>query len=765
MQPFVLPEFYLSYPARLNPHLDGARKHSKAWAYTMDMIDVPQHGTVIWNEHDLDSHDYALLCSYTHPDAAPQELDLVTDWYVWVFYFDDHFLELFKRTGDIEHARDYLDRIARFMPAEGEITETPENPVERGLTDLWNRTVPHRSAAWRRRFRESTRNLLDESLWELANINESRVANPIEYVAMRRKVGGAPWSANLIEHSLNAEVPDEIAAKRPMEVLRDCFADAVHLRNDLFSYQREVEDEGELSNSVLVFEKFLGCTTQEAADAVNDLLTSRLHQFEHTALTEVPALFDEHGVEPAGRAETFAYVKGLQDWQSGGHEWHLRSSRYMNEGALEARGGPELLGGPSGLGTSAARIFRSVATTAPQRARSFTHHPHEQLGPVTLPALPLPFPLRLSPHLSVNRPGFGRDSLLGSGDQTDQVAVLVQGLEFDGWPVAACSVEALGVVPLDPRGSRDVDFLLIVPWPVRFNQLGFVEPDGGFRERVIEGIADRADRRVDTGINKMLRESERRVLASGVGMVDQLVLPLSPSVVPMTQSLLDRVEHEVGFLGHAHAPADDPAGEHIDRERDVDGACPGRDVGEVRYPQAIRCTCRELAVHQIRGADTAGIGHRGAHRLPADRAGQAHRAHQSFHPAPAHPNAFPVQLTPYLPGTVHQVILVVHAPNFLLQLLIANFPRRHRTGKRGIIGGRSDLDPELGQHGTDRLDSEPVPIIRDERYERGGRGSSSLAKKIDAAFKISFARRNSRFSRSSSRTRSDSAVVTPGRAP
>ncbi|GAA1022267.1 MULTISPECIES: terpene synthase family protein [Amycolatopsis] len=403
MQPFVLPEFYLSYPARLNPHLDGARKHSKAWAYSMDMIDVPQHGTVIWNEHDLDSHDYALLCSYTHPDAAPPELDLVTDWYVWVFYFDDHFLELFKRTGDIEHARDYLDRIARFMPAEGAITETPENPVERGLTDLWNRTVPHRSKGWRRRFRESTRNLLDESLWELANINEGRVANPIEYVAMRRKVGGAPWSANLIEHSLNAEVPDEIAAKRPMEVLRDCFADAVHLRNDLFSYQREVEDEGELSNSVLVFERFLGCTTQEAADAVNDLLTSRLHQFEHTALTEIPALFEENGIHPAGRAETFSYVKGLQDWQSGGHEWHLRSSRYMNEGALDAHNGPELLGGPTGLGTSAARIFRSVATTAPQRARAFTHQPYEQLGPVTLPTLPLPFPLRLSPHLAAER--------------------------------------------------------------------------------------------------------------------------------------------------------------------------------------------------------------------------------------------------------------------------------------------------------------------------------------------------------------------------
>ncbi|RSD16490.1 germacradienol/geosmin synthase [Amycolatopsis eburnea] len=389
-QPFALPEFYLPHPSRLNPHLERARGHSKAWAAGLDMIDVPQHGTVIWTEHDLDSHDYALLCAYTHPDAGAEELDLITDWYVWVFYFDDHFLELYKRTGDIESARTYLDRLELFMPDGGEITATPENPVERGLADLWARTVPHRSAGWRKRFIASTKALLDESLWELANINEGRLANPIEYVEMRRKVGGAPWSANLIEHSVHAEVPGEIAASRPMEVLRDCFADSVHLRNDIFSYQREVQDEGELSNGVLVFERFLGLPTQRAADAVNDLITSRLHQFEHTALTEVPALFDEHGVDPAARAATFAYVKGLQDWQAGGHEWHLRSSRYMNDG------GPKP-GTASGLGTSAARVFTSVLATAPQRLRAYSHTP---FGDVSAPpSLEAPFPPRLSPHL------------------------------------------------------------------------------------------------------------------------------------------------------------------------------------------------------------------------------------------------------------------------------------------------------------------------------------------------------------------------------
>ena len=400
-QPFTLPEFYLPYPARLNPHLQGAREHSRAWARGMDMIDVPQHGTVIWSAADLDAHDYALLCAYTHPDAAAADLDLVTDWYVWVFYFDDHFLELFKRSLDLPGAQAYLDGLRAFMPRTGPITAEPTNPVQRGLKDLWERTVPHRSQAWRERFVVSTANLLDESLWELANMDSGRVANPVEYVEMRRKVGGAPWSANLIEHAAHAEVPAAIAATRPMKVLRDCFADAVHLRNDLFSYEREVGDEGELSNGVLVLERFLGLDAQAAADRVNDVLTSRLHQFEHTALAEVPALLDEHAVAPGERLAVLAYVKGLQDWQAGGHEWHLRSSRYMNgaqPGATRAA-----LGGPVGLGTSAARILPSVAATMPQRLRAHSHRPYEEVGHLSLPQFYLPFETRLNGNLAAAR--------------------------------------------------------------------------------------------------------------------------------------------------------------------------------------------------------------------------------------------------------------------------------------------------------------------------------------------------------------------------
>ncbi|MEV7403463.1 germacradienol/geosmin synthase [Streptomyces sp. NPDC091267] len=386
-QPFTLPDFYVPYPARLNPHVEEARQHTKEWARAIGMLE----GSGIWEEKDLDSHDYALLCAYTHPDCSADALSLVTDWYVWVFFFDDHFLELFKRTPDREGGKRYLDRLPAFMPMErGAPTPEPTNPVEAGLADLWARTVPGMSDAWRVRFAESTKNLLNESLWELANINEGRIANPVEYIEMRRKVGGAPWSAGLVEYAAGAEVPEAVAGERALCVLRDAFSDGVHLRNDLFSYQREVEDEGENSNGVLVLEHFLGCSTQEAAEAVNDLLTSRLQQFENTALTELAPLCAEKGLDAAQTVAVLAYVKGLQDWQSGGHEWHMRSSRYMNEGATTQA--------PPGFGMAAASI-RFTPRSESARLRSHTHVPYRHVGPSRLPDFDLPFGTTLSPHL------------------------------------------------------------------------------------------------------------------------------------------------------------------------------------------------------------------------------------------------------------------------------------------------------------------------------------------------------------------------------
>ncbi len=399
MQPFEMPDFYVPWPARLNPNLDSARAHSKGWAREVGILDDPydKDSSSIWSEHAFDSHDYALLCAYIHPEAPSPELDLMVDWNVWAFYVDDYFLKIYKRPKDHDGAKEYLDRVLLFMPVDLSPLPTPTNPMERGLADLWSRTAPAKSEAWRGRIIEDTRNLLEAFLWELNSMSQQRLANPIEYIEMRRQVGAALWSADLVEHAMFVEIPDRISATRPMRVLKDTFADAVHLRNDIFSYEREVLKEGELTNAVLVLERFLGVGTQHAVNLVNNLLTSRLQQFEHIVLTELATMFEEYALDPLEQANVLNYTRGLQDWQSGAHEWHIQTSRYLNPSAGQASATRSFIPSLTGLGVSGVRI--TPDTLGLQRFKNYMHIPYRRVEPTRLPEFYMPFKTSMNPHL------------------------------------------------------------------------------------------------------------------------------------------------------------------------------------------------------------------------------------------------------------------------------------------------------------------------------------------------------------------------------
>jgi hypothetical protein len=64
-----------------------------------------------------------------------------------------------------------------------------------------------------------------------------------------------------------------------------------------------------------------------------------------------------------------------------------------------------------------------------------------------------------------------------------------------------------------------------------------------------------------------------------------------------------------------------------------------------------------------------------------------------------------------------------------------------------------------------RRPADNVPVLVDERYERRCGRSSSAAKKLAAALRISFARFSSAFSFFNALTWTDSSDVVPGRIP
>jgi ketosteroid isomerase-like protein len=119
-----------------------------------------------------------------------------------------------------------------------------------------------------------------------------------------------------------------------------------------------------------------------------------------------------------------------------------------------------------------------------------------------------------------------------------------------------------------------------------------------------------------------------------------------------------------------------------------------------------------------------------------------------------------------LASPVHGVVPFPQFTQPRTQLRVAHRTRRRQPDLGVVVSGRGDL-----QCLADRLDppSPPTGHIRpvgvDERDYLFGRPSSSVAKKTDAAFKMSFARRSSRTSHSSCAIRCPSALDVPARRP
>ncbi len=142
-----LPDFYMPWPARLNPHLEGARAQSLIWVWRMEMLEP------VWDEERFAAMDFALFAAWTHPDVPPEELNLLSNWYIWGWYVDDYFPQTYTGVEDVGPAEEYLRRLLAFMPTDGKPSAlTPENPLECGLVDLWARTAPGKSRQWLRRY-------------------------------------------------------------------------------------------------------------------------------------------------------------------------------------------------------------------------------------------------------------------------------------------------------------------------------------------------------------------------------------------------------------------------------------------------------------------------------------------------------------------------------------------------------------------------------------------------------------------------------------
>lgn len=251
----------------------------------------------------------------------------------------------------------------------------------------------------------------------------------------------------------------------------------------------------------------------------------------------------------------------------------------------------------------------------------------------------------------------------------------------------------------------------------------------------------------------MLRRPIEFALAAGIGVVyqtgDELIgLSAGP------QGHLQRVQRQRGGHRRGGAPADDATGEHVDHERGEHGPGPGRDIGEIDNPQPVRCGRGEVPSDMIRGSFGPAVG-AGRDELAATaHSPQPVCCHQAFDLAAGHRAQLGVftagglagEFVPHLACPIQpsaDLRARVDPNNVLEHDRVTDRPRGRHPPACRIERRRGDLDAVLAEHPTDRLDPELAFEDLDEQHYHGRRGSSSLAKKDEAANKISLARLSS----------------------
>jgi germacradienol/geosmin synthase len=354
----------MPYPVRTSPHLGVARQHAAGWARQMGFFEsVPGLAAgALWDERRFAGFDFAHCAAMIHADAGPVELGLSSDWLGWGTYADDYYPRLYQVTG-LAGPKLCDARLPAFMPLDGGATPEPANPVERGLADLWRRTVEPMALDSRAQFRRAVTEMTSSWLWELANQAQNRIPDPVDYVEMRRRTFGSDLTMSLARLTHRDVIAPEIYQTRVLHELDTAAQDYACFTNDLFSYQKEIEFEGEVHNLVLVLESFLSVDRLAARDIVADLMAARMREFEHLVARGLPALCADLDLDDVVRDGLLRHADDLKDWMSGILEWHRRCARYTAAELRRARV-PEAPAGfsllPSGPGTSAASAFRGT---------------------------------------------------------------------------------------------------------------------------------------------------------------------------------------------------------------------------------------------------------------------------------------------------------------------------------------------------------------------------------------------------------------------
>ena len=200
------------------------------------------------------------LATTIHREASQEVAQLIADWYLWMFLYDD-------RCDESEIGQDP----ERLQAVNIELLETlagaspgaDDELVLQLLSDLGTRLRSLSTPEWFARFCPTVKAYLSATVWEASNRTRHSPPELATYLALRPVTGGLTIDTAFIEFADDIRLPQEVREHPSVVRLTQLAEQAVCWANDLFSLNKEVHHQ-DVHNLVFALQQERDLTLIEA---------------------------------------------------------------------------------------------------------------------------------------------------------------------------------------------------------------------------------------------------------------------------------------------------------------------------------------------------------------------------------------------------------------------------------------------------------------------------------------------------------------------
>lgn len=317
---FTVPDVRHPFPSAVNEFAREVQEGNIEWVRRLGLLSEGR---------DLElfsATGIGWLAARTHPTLGLPELQLISDWYAWLFIRDDE--------GDDTEMSEQPDKLSTADARLLEVLEGAEPTGEdrslvhglRHLRDrlLWYLHSNNLSRAWMRRFVRTVRAHLEATLWEASNRSQGIVPDVESYVRMRPLTGGLQIVTELVEIVEGEHVPAQVREHEVVAAMTRASHNVCCWVNDLISLAKELSH-GEVNNLVVVLGGTHGLTLQEAIHRAAEMHDEEVRRF--VALERSLPSFGSPVDEILAH-----YVSSLRSRMRGILDWSRDSVRYSTPG-------------------------------------------------------------------------------------------------------------------------------------------------------------------------------------------------------------------------------------------------------------------------------------------------------------------------------------------------------------------------------------------------------------------------------------------------